>query len=83
MNRAPDPGEFLGRLLRTLAESLDEREIFARISAEARRIVPHDFPILGIMSRRGGLGAAKCWRISDSHDGNEDCGLSPSPPVES
>lgn len=46
----PEPGEFLGPLLRTLAESLDVREIFARISAEARRIVPHDFLMLGLLS---------------------------------
>jgi hypothetical protein len=43
-------GEFLGPLLRTLAETLDVREVFARISSEARRVVPHDFLILGIMS---------------------------------
>ena len=43
-------GEFLGPLLRTLAETLDVREAFVRISREARRIVPHDCLILGIMS---------------------------------
>jgi hypothetical protein len=43
-------GEFLTPLLRTLAETLDAREVFARISSEARRVVPHDFLILGIMS---------------------------------
>jgi transcriptional regulator with GAF, ATPase, and Fis domain len=42
--------EFLGPLLRTLAETLDVREIFARISDEARRIVPHDFLTLGLIS---------------------------------
>jgi len=43
-------GEFLGPLLRTLAETLDVREVFARISAEARRIVPHDFLMLGLQT---------------------------------
>jgi hypothetical protein len=43
-------GEFLAPLLRTLAETLDVREVFARISGEARRVVPHDFLVLGIMS---------------------------------
>ena len=38
---AEGPGDFLGPLLHTLAESLDVREIFTRISIEARRIVPH------------------------------------------
>jgi transcriptional regulator with GAF, ATPase, and Fis domain len=42
-------GDFLGPLLQALAESLDVREIFARISAEARRIVPHDFLMLGLL----------------------------------
>src|SRR6185295_6676069 len=45
-----DPGDFLGPLLRTLAESLDVREIFARIAAEARRIVPHDFLMLALIT---------------------------------
>jgi two-component system response regulator AtoC len=49
-NHDPVSGDFLGPLLRTLAESLDVREIFARISAEACRIVPHDFLILGLLS---------------------------------
>jgi transcriptional regulator with GAF, ATPase, and Fis domain len=49
-NREPGCGDLLGPLLRTLAESLDVREIFARISAEAGRIVPHDFLILGLLS---------------------------------
>src|SRR5262245_774493 len=38
---------FLGPLLRTIAQSLDVREIFARISEEARRLVPHDFLYFG------------------------------------
>src|SRR5262245_8330309 len=38
---------FLGPLLRTIAQSLDVRDIFARISEEARRIVPHDFLYFG------------------------------------
>jgi transcriptional regulator with GAF, ATPase, and Fis domain len=42
--------ELLGPLLRTLAETLDVREIFARLSEEARRIVPHDFLTLGLIS---------------------------------
>jgi hypothetical protein len=37
----PGSQDFLGPLLRALAETLDVREIFARISAEARRVVPH------------------------------------------
>src|SRR2546425_1523338 len=49
-NRDAGSSDFLGPLLRTLAESLDVREIFARISAEACRIVPHDFLILGLLS---------------------------------
>jgi hypothetical protein len=44
------PDDFLGPLLRALAESLDVQEIFARISAEARRIVPRDFLMLGLLS---------------------------------
>jgi hypothetical protein len=43
-----DQGQFLGPLLRTLAESLDVREVFPRVSAEAQRLVPHDFLMLGI-----------------------------------
>jgi len=43
-------GEFLGPVLRALAESLDVREIFSRISEEARRVVPHDFLMLGLVS---------------------------------
>jgi hypothetical protein len=39
--------EFLGPLLRTLAETLDVREIFDKIAAEARRLVPHEFLFLG------------------------------------
>src|SRR2546425_6925103 len=49
-NSDPGCGDVLSPLLRTLAESLDVREIFARISAEACRIVPHDFLILGLLS---------------------------------
>ena len=45
-----DSTEFLGPLLHALAESLDVQEIVARISAEARRIVPHDFLMLGLLS---------------------------------
>src|SRR5215471_12270143 len=41
---------FLGPLLRTIAQSLDVREIFGRISAEARRTVPHDFLYLGLLT---------------------------------
>src|SRR5215475_12143773 len=41
---------FLGPLLRTIAQSLDVREIFSRISAEARRSVPHDFLYLGLLT---------------------------------
>src|SRR5215813_10307392 len=41
---------FLGPLLRTIAQSLDVREIFGRISAEARRSVPHDFLYLGLLT---------------------------------
>ncbi len=46
----PIAAGFLDPILRALAESLDVREIFARISAEARRIVPHDFLMLGLLS---------------------------------
>src|SRR5262245_18140150 len=49
-DRAPDSADYLGPLLHALAESLDVREIFARISAEARRIVPHDFLMLCLLS---------------------------------
>jgi transcriptional regulator with GAF, ATPase, and Fis domain len=49
LNEAPGHGEFLAPLLHALAESLDVREIFERISAEARRIVPHDFLMLGLL----------------------------------
>jgi len=38
---------FLGPLLRTIAQSLDVRDVFARISDEARCIVPHDFLYFG------------------------------------
>ena len=50
MDSVPGSADFLGPLLRALAESLDVREIFARISAEARRVVPHEFLMMGIMS---------------------------------
>jgi transcriptional regulator with GAF, ATPase, and Fis domain len=50
MDSAPGSGDFLGPLLRALAETLDVREIFARISIEARRVVPHDFLMMGIMN---------------------------------
>jgi GAF domain-containing protein len=50
MPMPPGSGEFLGPLLRTLAETLDVREVFARISAEARRVVPHDYLMLGLVS---------------------------------
>src|SRR5262245_11184923 len=42
--------EFLGPLLQALAQSLDVRDSFARISAEAQRLVPHDFLILGLLT---------------------------------
>jgi len=42
--------DVLAPLLAALAESLDVREIFARISQEAHRIIPHDFLALGILS---------------------------------
>src|SRR5262245_14253971 len=48
MSGAPDA--FLGPLLRTIAQSLDVREIFSRISAEAQRSVPHDFLYLGLLA---------------------------------
>src|SRR5689334_14491771 len=50
MDRVQGSADFLAPLLQALAESLDVREIFARISAEARRIVPHDFLMLGLLS---------------------------------
>src|SRR5678816_1107187 len=46
-------GEILAPLLHTLAESLDVRDIFARISEAARTIVPHDFLMMGIMNPDG------------------------------
>ena len=49
-HRGAGPDELLSPLLGILAESLDVREIFARISAEASRIVPHEFLILGLVS---------------------------------
>ena len=50
MDQHIDSGEILGPILQALAESLDVREIFARISVEARRIVPHEFLLLGLLS---------------------------------
>jgi len=50
MERAPSSGDFLGPLL---AETRDIREIFSRISAEARRILPHEYLLLGLLSRDG------------------------------
>lgn len=47
---APESPEFLAPLLHALAESLDVRDVFARISAEARRLVPHDFLMLGLLT---------------------------------
>jgi transcriptional regulator with GAF, ATPase, and Fis domain len=52
VREGPAPS-FLGPLLRTLAESLDVREIFARISEQARQIVPHDFMLLGLLNDDG------------------------------
>jgi transcriptional regulator with GAF, ATPase, and Fis domain len=45
--------EALAPLLEALAESLNVREIFARISAAAQRIVPHDFLMLGLLTDDG------------------------------
>src|SRR5262244_1052282 len=42
--------DVLRPLLRTLAESLDVRTIFARISEEAARVVPHELLMLGLLS---------------------------------
>src|SRR4030095_1142214 len=50
MDQPLDTGELLGPILQALAESLDVREIFARISVEARRIIPHEFLLLGLLS---------------------------------
>jgi transcriptional regulator with GAF, ATPase, and Fis domain len=36
-------------MLRTLAESLDVRDVFARMSSLARDFVPHDFLMLGLL----------------------------------
>jgi transcriptional regulator with GAF, ATPase, and Fis domain len=50
-SREPDTGvDFLAPLLHALAESLDVQEIFTRISAAARQIVPHEFLVLGILA---------------------------------
>src|SRR5262245_59017125 len=40
----------LGALLQALTDTLDVREVFERISAEARRIVPHDALMLGLIA---------------------------------
>src|SRR5262245_50175166 len=45
-----ETADFLAGLLRALAESLDVREIFARISEAAAQAVPHDFLMLGVWS---------------------------------
>ena len=42
--------EYLGPLLRTLAETLDVRQVFERISSEARLILQHDFLMLGLLT---------------------------------
>ncbi len=45
--------EILGPPLRTLAESLDVRDIFARILEAARTVVPHDSLMMGVMNPDG------------------------------
>ena len=50
MPKRADSSDFLAGLLHALAESLDVREIFARISEAAARAVPHDFLMLGVWS---------------------------------
>src|SRR2546428_16505 len=42
--------ETLGPLLNVLAQSLDVREVFARISALARHTVPHDCLLFGLVA---------------------------------
>ena len=42
--------EYLGPLLGTLAETLDGRQVFERISSEARLILQHDFLMLGLLT---------------------------------
>src|SRR5260370_11868072 len=43
----------LGPLLNVLAQSLDVREVFARISALARQTVPHDCLLFGLVTEDG------------------------------
>jgi transcriptional regulator with GAF, ATPase, and Fis domain len=50
---APDSADVLAPLLTALAESLDVREIFARVSEAAAHIVPHDLLILGLLHEDG------------------------------
>src|SRR3989442_11417296 len=45
--------ETLGPLLKVLAQSLDVREVFARISALARHTVPHDCLLFGLVTEDG------------------------------
>src|SRR5437773_7949145 len=45
--------ETLGPLLNVLAQSLDVREVFARISALARQTVPHDCLLFGLVTDDG------------------------------
>src|SRR2546422_270992 len=45
--------ETLGPLLNVLAQSLDVREVFARISALARHTVPHDCLLFGLVTEDG------------------------------
>jgi transcriptional regulator with GAF, ATPase, and Fis domain len=45
--------ETLGPLLDVLAQSLDVREVFARISALARQTVPHDCLLFGLVTEDG------------------------------
>src|SRR3989442_5604255 len=45
--------ETLGPLLNVLAQSLDVREVFARISALARHTVPHDCLLFGLVAEDG------------------------------
>ena len=43
----------MGPLLNVLAQSLDVREVFARISALARHTVPHDCLLFGLVAEDG------------------------------
>src|SRR5260370_996961 len=45
--------ETLGPLLNVLAQSLDVQEVFARISALARQMVPHDCLVFGLVAEDG------------------------------